>query len=406
MQFLIQSKIFFLVLFVGINSAYSNEIFKETKSLSFLESKAIEEFKKNQNLYASSKLKAISFSRSSFKNLTNISLPSLYNGENLVLEKKNSKEFDSGYSWIAKENHKVLEAIFIVMGDKVTAKIQTDSGLYLIEPLFEDIHVIIEVDHEALGTCETTEKNLSNHFSEYLNDKDMDQLKWENNHLENNLAETEIDVLLVYTPKANTKNIKAKIKLAEEEANESYQKSDIRIKLNIVHSELIEGFKETSVNKDLKRIMNKKGDFKVIHDLRDKHGADVVVLAAVNKGGICGMAPTLNAKASTAFAYVNLKCMTGYYTFAHEIGHLQGARHNPEQDKKGTYNHGFQYPKGKWRTIMSYACKNAKCKRLNFWSNPNKKHEGVAIGKKATHDNARALNESKDKIGRFRPSVK
>ena len=111
------------------------------------------------------------------------------------------------------------------------------------------------------------------------------------------------------------------------------------------------------------------GYFDDIHTTRDQNAADVNVLI-INDGGYCGLASGIGSSASTAFATVYWDCATGYYSFGHEIGHLQSARHDPANDPSTTpyaYGHGYQYPSGGWRTIMAYACSTS-CTRLNYWS--------------------------------------
>ena len=73
-----------------------------------------------------------------------------------------------------------------------------------------------------------------------------------------------------------------------------------------------------------------------------------------------------------AYAVVGQNCATGYYSFGHEIGHLQGARHNPEADGLTlpfAYGHGFQNNVApRWRTIMcaSHTGWRAACRRPSF----------------------------------------
>jgi hypothetical protein len=143
-----------------------------------------------------------------------------------------------------------------------------------------------------------------------------------------------------------------------------------------------------------------------VHALRDQHAADVAILIT-KSGDACGIASDIYASEDTAFAVVGQNCATGYYSFAHEIGHLQGARHNPEADSSSTpfaYGHGYYNEPGKWRTIMSYACP-AGCTRLKYWSNPNVQYSGVPTGTAALHNNARVLNETACRVANFRSPI-
>ena len=95
---------------------------------------------------------------------------------------------------------------------------------------------------------------------------------------------------------------------------------------------------------------------------------------------------------------------TGYYSFGHEIGHLQSARHDPANDPTNSpyaYGHGYQYPSGGWRTIMAYACSSG-CTRLNYWSNPNRTYNGVPMGTTTRSHNQRVLENTKATVAAFR----
>lgn len=52
----------------------------------------------------------------------------------------------------------------------------------------------------------------------------------------------------------------------------------------------------------------------------------------IDNSSYCGLASGIDSTASTAFVAVHYDCMLGYYSFAHEIGHLHGARHNTQAD--------------------------------------------------------------------------
>lgn len=139
-----------------------------------------------------------------------------------------------------------------------------------------------------------------------------------------------------------------------------------------------------------------------IHAQRNTYAADVGVLLTDGNDG-CGNG-TINASATSAFVAVTADCATGNYSFGHELGHLFGARHNTEEDSSTTpyaYGHGYLSPDGKWRTIMAYNCSNG-CPRLNYWSNPAKTRNGVAMGTTGRNNNARVLNERAAVLAGFR----
>jgi hypothetical protein len=139
-----------------------------------------------------------------------------------------------------------------------------------------------------------------------------------------------------------------------------------------------------------------------VHARRDRARADVAILVGAHTD-FRGIA-YLNPPASFAFGVVSRMCATGYYSFGHEIGHIQGARHNLEADPSNTpFDYGHRYHDGTavWRTIMSYDCPSG-CPRVNRWSNPYLRLEGRLTGTAARHHNARVLNRIVGKVANFR----
>src|SRR5690606_7016412 len=172
-----------------------------------------------------------------------------------------------------------------------------------------------------------------------------------------------IHVLVAYTPQAAAQvgDIDALVQLAIDETNLQYANSDITANVALAHAYQTGQNGSGSFGTDLNRLQNPSdGFFDEVHGLRDTYGGDVVVLITRSYGGSCGQARTILATdASEAFAAASQSCATGYYTFGHEIGHLQGARHNPEMDPNTSpfaYGHGKYWQAGSWRTVMSYDC--------------------------------------------------
>lgn len=81
-----------------------------------------------------------------------------------------------------------------------------------------------------------------------------------------------------------------------------------------------------------------------------------ILIYAKGDAGYCGMAP-LNARKGRACGIVEWGCTTGYYSTAHEIGHMFGLMHNAYFDKCENNNCGaiVQCGRGGRRTIMSYS---------------------------------------------------
>jgi len=141
----------------------------------------------------------------------------------------------------------------------------------------------------------------------------------------------------------------------------------------------------------------------------------MVGLIVENGGDYCGLASAIMATAANAFQVTDRSCATGYYSFGHEFGHLQGARHDTYVDPTNTpyaYGHGYVHPGStasqRWRTVMAYNTRCAdlgyNCTRLQWWSNPGKTWLGAPMGNAAAR-NFIVLNNTDYTVANFRTSV-
>jgi hypothetical protein len=220
-----------------------------------------------------------------------------------------------------------------------------------------------------------------------------------------------IDVLVAYTTGAKNAvaDISATIQLALAEANQSYVNSGINIKLSLVDSFEVT-YSETG--KTFDQILADFVANSTVQNRRDTSGADLAAMI-INQSDFCGLADAIMANAATAFAIVHYDCATGYYSLAHELGHLMGARHDEQHDASTTpfaYGHGYEHPSPmgqRFRTIMAYKCNSPdNCEpRVQYWSNPNVTYAGVAMGTAATNNNVRVLNGTATTVAAFRNRV-
>ena len=226
-----------------------------------------------------------------------------------------------------------------------------------------------------------------------------------------------IDVLVVYTPAAASAaggetGMLDLIDLAIATTNDTYENSGITPRLNLVHAEEISYVeKDQTWNTDLSRLsgVGETGHYMDnVHTLRDTYSADVVVLLIDNPTS-CGLA-YISATAPSAFAVVAWDCAVSNYSFGHEIGHLQGARHDLYVDPiKTGYNHGDVDLTLRRRTVMAYnnQCDayGVYCTRLPYWSNPDAFYPGSSrpMGSQTYENNVRKLNETAYAVANFRP---
>ena len=295
-----------------------------------------------------------------------------------------------------------LDTVMLVKnGKKITGNIRYEGQLYQIRPLKKSGHVLVTVD---------TDRFPPEHPPSYSGLPRINMKSSSSgapNLVTANSGNTTISVLVNYTPSAASASgdINGLIDLAVAESNQGYANSGVAITLQLVKKARTTYTESASFDTDLARYRGTAdGYMNYIHTQRNQYGADIGVLI-LNNAQYCGLASGIGSSVSTAFAGVHWSCATGNYSFAHEIGHLLSARHNPEADPTNTpyaYGHGFRYTGSpSWRTIMSYDCP-AGCPRLNYWSNPNRLYNGVAMGTFATHDNTRVLNTTCTTVAGFK----
>ncbi len=291
--------------------------------------------------------------------------------------------------------------MFVKSGNEVSGTLRIDGRLHKLMPTASG-HLLVSIDESKLPP---------DHPAEAYNKLFIDSMAPEKPQLADgssaDKAISTIRVMVVITNAAKNKigNITNFANLAISETNAGYTNSGVEINMQLAGLYTTTYVESGSFSTDLSRFRGTTDGFMdSIHSLRNTNAADVVMLI-VDNGSSCGLASAIGASATTAFAAAHYSCSTGYYSFGHEIGHLQSARHDPLNDPTNTpyaYGHGYQYPAGGWRTIMAYACSSATCNRINWWSNPSKLRSGVPMGTTDRSNNARVLNNTKATIAAFR----
>ncbi|UXI67054.1 zinc-dependent metalloprotease [Tahibacter amnicola] len=293
-----------------------------------------------------------------------------------------------------------LNSVMLVRnGDKLTGNIRVQGQLYKVRPLFDGRHVIVEVD-ESRSPPDHPAEDYKQLLAEAAPPPESDTTSRATQDI------TTIRVMVNYTTGVSNRvaDVPGLINLAIAEANQGYINSDVQIRLQLAARSRVSYRESGSFGTDLNRYRDTDDDYMdSIHGLRNEYDADVGVLL-INNDESCGKAAAIGATARTAFAVAHWDCATGYYSFAHEIGHLQSARHDPGTDSSNTpysYGHGYRDPAGNWRTIMAYDCDDH-CRRLNFWSNPNRTYNGKPMGTATRSDNHRVLNNTRNTVAGFR----
>lgn len=296
------------------------------------------------------------------------------------------------------------ETVLVIRDGKVTGTVRHAGKLYRIRAGADGTHGVAEIDAHQFPRDHTE----SEYKQQLMQNQAMNLSAptAATTTATAALADTPvIRVLVNYTQaaKASTSDILALIDLAIAETNQGYVNAGVNARVELAHAAQVNYTESGSNSTDRSRYASVDDHvMDEIHTQRNTYAADVGVLLT-DGNSACGNG-TIYASASSAFAAVTTDCATGNYSFGHELGHLFGARHNPEEDSTTTpyaWGHGYLSPNRNWRTIMAYDCPNH-CTRLNYWSNPNKTRDGVAMGTATKNNNARVLNERAAVLAGFR----
>ena len=213
-------------------------------------------------------------------------------------------------------------------------------------------------------------------------------------------GKTVITVLFAYTSqvRAEAGDVVALIDRALDDTHRAYDNSRIDVRLRRVHALEVD-YALTDRLQDLGRLVRPDDGYRDgLHALRDRYEADVVVLVAEERGATQNAA--IMATPETAFAVVYYQHLGApNFALAHEVGHLQGARHGPEQ---GVFEEPFPYGHATrteaWKTIMSAGSLPV----IPYFANPDVAYEGVPTGTPDRQNVARVLNETAVYLSNFR----
>ena len=230
-----------------------------------------------------------------------------------------------------------------------------------------------------------------------------------------------IDVLVVWTPAAEaaaggSATMSNLVNLAIAESNTAYANSGIGQRLRLVYKTAVAYTESGTFETDLDRVTNPAdGYMDNVPTLRNQYGADEVVLL-INNTQYCGLAWLMTNPSpsfeSQAYAVVYYDCATGYYSFAHELGHNMGSTHDRANAGGGggsyPYSFGYQDPANLFRTVMAYDCVGG-CPRIQNFSNPavlyNGRPTGVDDAAPNSADNTHSLNNTAPIVQNWRTHV-
>lgn len=347
------------------------------------------------------------------------------------------------------------DAIFVVKDGRMFGNIRLNGILYKVVPTQSGKHLIYEIDPRKFpdehpddsiedGSTDKTQITPTHEAEQDNNDGETSigadsEVSIEVRNLSSSnieiakipevtklvisppVARPFITVMAVYTKEAKNSSIdiESEIELTVLETNRAYSKSGIKPRLSLNYVGQVNYTESGNLETDRNRLKNPSDGFMDdIHELRNQYSSDLVSLLTKNGGNYCGIAYIMKevkySFQSSAFSVVKLSCANSNFSFAHELGHNQSARHDRYVDNTDNspykYNHGYVNLVDRWRTIMAYNSKcsdnGTSCTRLGYFSNPDNKYNGqamgVAVGSPQAADNRTTLNNTASTVASFR----
>jgi hypothetical protein len=305
-----------------------------------------------------------------------------------------------GTTWVGHVEGQPLSTVTLVYQDDVmTGSVLTPDATYLIRPAPADLraatplaagslHVVEDIDQAGfrpegpMVEVVPPEMAADGYGVEVMGD-----------------SADQIDVLVVYTPSAlaytgSVAAMQNQIGIAISQTNTAYANSGVIQRLRLVHAAQVPYAESGNASTDLSNLRSGTGGLSGVAALRDTYAADMVALVQYDSASpYCGIGYLMSSPsaffASYAFSVTEVDCVTNH-TFAHELGHNMGLRHDWYMDgatSPYSYAHGHVNTGAagnRWRTIMSYnnlcSAQGYNCTRLLAWSNPTLTYNGFPTG--------------------------
>lgn len=318
------------------------------------------------------------------------------NGDVILYYKSKTEDILGNTTYVYKADYQSY-AIITISNSKVYAFFQLGNEVFNIEPLGNKNYLLTKVDNEKAINIVKHEKDYNEKFK--VNVGPIDLHKTDGTYSVEGFIV--VDLLVAYTPAAASAagNISSLISQAIAQANTTYDNSGINVLLNLAYATQVSYTESGSTETDCNRFAGTNDSYMDgIHSLRTQYNADACVLITVN-GDDAGWAQSITADYSTAFCAVRYDYAVNQISFTHEIGHLQGARHQFKIDNGvPLYAHGYYHYdsnlNNRWRTVMAiYDAKYGNTlNRIPYWSDPNTYYNGSVLGITDTANNRYRLN--------------
>lgn len=285
-------------------------------------------------------------------------------GETVTAVARYTQFTPAGLVWQGSVSGKAISDVMLILNDgEVRGSILADGKSYSVRPLGGGSHVIVE-DSFPPDHPPGYEPQTGSGPKAAIAGRDVEPVP---------IADTVLDVVVAYTPKVARQYKDVALDLvnpAVTDANSAFLNSQIGyIQVRVLRTYATD-YAESTRWEDHISLFAGQGDGAMdeIHAALEETGADIAVLL-LDANGACGEAREVYATPPTAFIVVKSSCAVGNHSFAHELGHLVGGRHDDDAEVLPyEFGHGFIAPSRRWRTIMAYPNNCGACPRRPYWS--------------------------------------
>lgn len=298
-------------------------------------------------------------------------------------------EAPRGMVWVGRVDGVDGSTVTLAYGGGVlTGTVAVGNRLYQVRPVQTgrtgpgaSLHVVTELDQSALPReADAIEVRLTPEQMAAAVDAPMGD------------EPGQLDLMVLYTPLAENHaggqaGITNLINLGVSDTNTAFTNSGVNTRIRLVHAARIDYVEPSNLATILTELQRGERAFSGVPGLRNQVGADMVkLLVHPTAPFACGigflMTQVTPAFAPAAYTVTDTQCVP-QFTFAHELGHNMGARHDWFVDAGTTpfpYAHGYANPAEgqRWRTIMAYndvcAAAGFNCFRVPYWSTPDRRY--------------------------------
>ncbi len=293
-------------------------------------------------------------------------------------------------------------------GERIFGEVQVDTAYYHIKYLGEGLWALVELDNDAFiptsgSDCPMSGESPGARPAQSVEDR-------------TDPCPVRVGILFTQAALDAHPDILDIIHLAVPSTNQILRNSDVdnsELSLILAGTQLLTTaqFSESGV---LLNDVNSLVANTTVAAARTSMHADIIVVmtdAVYNNGdGAVAAFGDFATSGDSAFAIVEVASANHpNYTFAHEVAHLFGARHQnssncfTNHDDSGlAYAHGYAFTKGftccivwdnkkYYHTVVSACYDNGQRQKIPHYSNPDVKYKGKKTGTVSTNDNASVL---------------